>query len=294
MSANQAPLRAADCASAGTAYPPISTPTILPPSNPCIYGYTSGALHTTYTLPYNLTTILPHISSFGNIDWTGQIDPDTSSVALNGTDNEPGTARAYTLADGARLVETLLSYSSSPASQGTSSSGSSAAQLVEVHSIAHLYQPLDRDATNVSLTSDSVEYAAPNGTFGFYAARDAMRVSGACGSSSSSSAGQAAAATTFDFSADFCATDADAAARWFRARHLNAMATLGRMLGGAGENVTDCASLDAAGGGDGGSAGSAAESSPSSAASHQQIRMSMGTAVGLVLAACMAFAALMA
>ncbi|KAL1643333.1 hypothetical protein SLS58_005004 [Diplodia intermedia] len=262
MSGNQAPLRAAGCASAGTAYPPITTPTIVPPSNPCIFGYTAGTLQSTYTLPSNLTAVLPLISSFGNIAWTGLIDPSASSAVLNGTDNEPGTARSYTLADGATLVETLLDYSSSPAS----SSGS--AQLVEIHSIAHLYQPLDRGATNVSLTSESVQYAPPNGTFGFYAARDGMRVAGACGG------GQAGAATTFDFSAEFCATDAAAAARWFRSRNLNAMATLGRMLGTGAENVTDCASLAAGGGG--GSVGSADE--PSSAASHQQIRMSMGTA----------------
>ncbi|GME54678.1 hypothetical protein GTA08_BOTSDO02424 [Neofusicoccum parvum] len=278
MSGPQAPLRASECASAGTAYPPISTPTIIPPSNPCITGYTAGSRLTIYTLPYNLSSILPLISSFRDISWTGQIDPSAassstatnpSSVPLNGTDDQPGTARTYTLADGARIVETLLERSAPTTPTGNG-------QYVEVHNIAPLYQPLDPDAANVNLTSDSVQYGPPNGTFGVYAARDALAVAPAC----------AGAAATFNFSAAFCATNASAAAAWFRARDFAAMAALGRRLGGGAQNVTNCADVQGGGGGGG-------EPTPS-AASHQQSRMSMGTAVSLVLAGCIAFAALMA
>lgn len=279
MSAHQAPLRASECASAGSAYPPISTPTIVPPSNPCITGYTAGTRLTIYTLPYNFSSVLPLISSFRDISWTGLLEPaappattadDPNSVPLNGTNNEPGTARSYRLSDGAKLVETLLEYSSPTDADGSG-------QLVEVHNIAPLYQPLDPGAVNVSLTSNSVQYGPPNGTFGFYAARDGMHVSSACDG----------AATYFNLTAEFCATNVSAAERWLRSRDFEAMGTLGRTLGSGGQNVTNCADLAGGGGGSG-------EPTPSSAASHQQVRMSMGTAASLVLAACIAFAALMA
>ncbi|KAH7060497.1 hypothetical protein B0J12DRAFT_649145 [Macrophomina phaseolina] len=279
MSGGQAPLRASECASAGTAYPPVSTPTILPPSNPCITGYTAGSRLTIYTLPYNFSSVLPLISSFRDISWTGLLGSgapsattadDPESVPLNGTNNEPRTARSYALADGAKLVETLLEYSFPTDTDGSGI-------FVEVHSIAPLYQPLNPQAANTSLTSNSVEYGPSNGTFGFYAAHDGMRVSSACDGT----------ATYFNLTAEFCATNVSAAERWFRSRDFNAMGTLGRTLGGGGQNVTNCADLAGGGGGSG-------EPTPSSAASHQQIRMSMGTAVSLVLAACIAFAALMA
>lgn len=287
MLADQQALGVTECAQAGTSYPPISTPTVIPPAGAtCITGYTPGTRHSTYTLPYNLTSILPLISSFADISWTGaQLHDDavSASVALNGTNNEPGTARTYTLADGATVVETLVEYT-----LPSHSNANGDQHYLEVHSIAPLHHPLDPDdilpPTN-SLSTQSDD-DAPNGTFGLYSAHDGTRAASSCGG----------AATTFNLTATFCATNVSAAERWFRARDADAMGVLGRRLSddgssnGAGD-VTDCADVVVATGGAAG--GSGAAPTPSTA-SHQQTRMTMGTAVSLVLGACMAFAALMA
>ena len=58
------------------------------------------------TVPYPPARVVEIIGDFQNLTWSGS-PPDT--VTLNGTDNQVGTARAYTLS-GLDVVETLSEY----------------------------------------------------------------------------------------------------------------------------------------------------------------------------------------
>lgn len=125
------------------------------------------------------------------------------TVSLNGTDNTVGTARTYDTA-GAHVIETILEYSK-PAAPGP---------YVEVHNTALLTVP-----------------AADNLTF--YIPFDGTVVKSVCDGK----------ASQFNFTANFCASNATAAAGVLHMLHLNDAITVGRFLGGM--NFTSCAALGA-------------------------------------------------
>ncbi|KAF2088064.1 hypothetical protein K490DRAFT_56090 [Saccharata proteae CBS 121410] len=128
-------------------YPPITTPTMIPPSDPCSDGYMSGRSEVLWNLPNTYQDVLSVIGSYQNLTWSGN-PPDT--VTLNGTDNTVGTARVYNTA-GAHVIETILVYQK-PVD----------GPYVEIHSVAPLTVP---SAGNVS----------------FYAAFDGTTVTPICG-----------------------------------------------------------------------------------------------------------------
>lgn len=141
-------------------------------------------------------------------------NPD-STVTLNGTDNTVGTARTYNTA-GAHVIETILSYSKPPAP----------GPYVEVHNTALLTVPVPaaRDLQ-------------------FYIPFDGTVVSSVCDG----------AASRFNFTAHYCASDATLAGSVLHMLHLTDAQTVGQFLGG--QNFTSCAALGAAGAGNATGAG---------------------------------------
>lgn len=123
------------------------------------------------------------------------------TVTLNGTDNTVGTARTYDLA-GAHVIETILTYDSPPGGP-----------YYENHNVALLTVPL------------------PGGNFSAYLPLDATTVTSVCDGR----------ATSFNFTANFCATNVTAAAGTLHLLHSTDAMTVGKFLGG--QNFTSCEAL---------------------------------------------------
>lgn len=126
-----------------------------------------------------------------------------NTVTLNGTDNTVGTARTYDTA-GAHVIETILTYSSPPGGP-----------YYEDHNTALLTVPL------------------PTGNLSFYIPNDATTVMSICDGK----------ATSFNFTANFCATNATAAGPLLTLLHTTDAMTVGKFLGGM--NFTSCEALSA-------------------------------------------------
>lgn len=125
-----------------------------------------------------------------------------NTVTLNGSDNTVGTARTYDLA-GAHVIETLLTYDSPPGGP-----------YYENHNVALLTIPL------------------PTGNISVYFPLDATTVTSTCGGK----------ATSFNFTANFCATNATAFAGVLHLLHSTDAITVGKFLGG--QNFTSCDALN--------------------------------------------------
>lgn len=129
-----------------------------------------------------------------------------NTVTLNGTNNTPGTARTYDTV-GAHIIETILSYSSPP----------SPGPYDEVHNTALVTIP-------------------SFGNISFYIPFDGTIVSSTCGG----------LASTFNFTAHFCANNATVAGALLHAVHSADALMVGKLLGG--RNFSTCAALVAGSG----------------------------------------------
>jgi hypothetical protein len=141
------------------------------------------------------------IGSFRNITWSGS---PYDTVSLNGTDNTVGTARTYDIL-GAHVVETIILYSKPPNGP-----------YDEVHA---LNLP---PAAPVTLPSYNIS---------FYGDYDGTTAVEACGG----------LVSTFNFTVDFCATNATLGAALLHSIHLSDAQTVGKFLGG--QNFTTCEAL---------------------------------------------------
>ncbi|KAK8163086.1 hypothetical protein IWX90DRAFT_416273 [Phyllosticta citrichinensis] len=175
------PANASYCSSLGTPYPPISpSPAIIPtfPDGGCAPNMSPGTMTLLYRLPHPLSAVLPLLPSFGgSVPATaGELNAaDVASVALNGSDSAPGTARRYTGdggdAEGNFFVDTLTEWQA----PRHGDQGAGQTPLVVVYSVAPM-------SLNVSALVSPT--SPPSSLTGVAASGNA-----AAGSSSSSSSG---------------------------------------------------------------------------------------------------------
>jgi hypothetical protein len=142
------------------------------------------------------------IGSFRNITWSG---PPYNTVSLNGTDNTVGTARTYDIL-GAYVVETITLYSKPP----------NGALRRSPHA-----QHASGSTLSICRLTTSASTATTTGT----------TVVETCGG----------LASTFNFTVDFCATNATLGAALLHTIHLSDAQTVGKFLGG--QNFTTCEAL---------------------------------------------------
>lgn len=170
----------------------------------CSAPYLPGHDEVLYTVPYTYAQVLSIIGSYRNLTWSG--NPE-NTVTLNGTDNTVGTARTYDLA-GAHVIETLLTYDSPPGGP-----------YYENHNVALLTIPRPADQ---------------GGNVNVYFPLDATTVVSTCDGR----------ATSFNFTASFCADNVTAATAIIHLLHSTDAITVGKFLGG--ENFTSCEALGGA------------------------------------------------
>ena len=179
------------------AFPDVSVP------SQCTAGFTAGSDTVLLTVPYPPAAVLDVVADFQNLTWSGN---PPSTVTLNGTDNQPGTAREYSL-DGLTVVETLLQYYRPPLScRGFPNTPPPPpfpfdTTYVEAHNTAQV----DYDGNNVYLPFDGLS------------ARSTCRGN----------------ATVLNYTTQFCANDAPSAQSQLHTVHTQDLQNVQAMLGNA-------------------------------------------------------------
>lgn len=190
-----------------TAYAQNTSTITIPATNGSIptggqNGCAPGYYPGTDTVLYTLPYTYPQVLSIiGNYTNLTWSRSPPNSVTSNSTSWIPGTARFYTLV-GATIIETITEYSKPANDTGP---------YIEIHTLA----PFTTAAAKISLYSD---YDAQNWT-------------SVCDGK----------ATTTNFTINFCATNASAAAALLHSIHLRDVQTVGTFLGV--QNFTTCKAL---------------------------------------------------
>ncbi|USW58459.1 hypothetical protein Slin15195_G117780 [Septoria linicola] len=167
----------------------------------CEGNFTAGTNEVLYTLPYSYDQVLSIIGNYSNLTWAGV--PELAK--LNGTDNEVGTARTWSLM-GLTAIETILSISIPP----------SPGPYYEVHNTALGTIPDPTDpSTNIS----------------FYIPQDYTTVTSLCSGK----------ASQLNYTAEFCATNVPVANGLLGQIHESWGPMIGQLLGGM--NYTSCEDL---------------------------------------------------
>ena len=176
----------------------------------CTDGFTSGTDIALLTIPYPPSDVISIVGDFSNLTWSGT---DPSNIELNGTDNEPGTARQYTLM-GLNVIETLFEY-----------------YRPELHrSDDAMY--LDTKYSSDVAYAEAHNFAQVNsGGNNVYIPFDGLTVQSTCGGR----------ASTMNYTAAFCANDAGTAQSQLHALHMQDLQNVKVMLGN--NTFTDCESL---------------------------------------------------
>lgn len=264
------------CSSLGTPYPPITAPPAIIPTFPdggCAPNMSPGNMTLLYRLPHPLSAVLPLLPSFGGSVPATAGELNASSVALNGTDSAPGTARRYTGdggdAEANYFVDTLTEWQS----PRHGDQGAGQTPLVIVYSVAPMTLNVSALVTASSppsaLSGVAAAAGAGAGAIGSAAIAAAGGVDAAAAllSNADSSArpdpyrpfpdepviGVYAAAhalvvapdcqgpgsSLWNYTVRFCATNAATAARWFRERSERGVRAVGAQLGGGHGDVLD-------------------------------------------------------
>jgi hypothetical protein len=163
-------------------------------------GCNAGFYPGTDTLIFTIPYTYPQVMSIiGDYQNLTWSGSPAGSVTLNGTDNTVGTTRTYNL-DGAHIVETITTYSKPPNGP-----------YVEIHTVEPLIIP------------------APSGNVSLYADYDGITVTTICNG----------AASTFNFTTNFCASNATVAKAILHLLHITNAQNVGTLLGG--QNFSSCA-----------------------------------------------------
>ena len=179
----------------------------------CVGGYSAGTDTVIYNVPYTYTQVMSIIGSFKNLTWSG--NPDNTVIAMY-TKLEGGLIPGQVTLNGTNnQVGTARTYTTAGAyvvETITVYDKPAAGPYDEVHTLAPLSIPI----ANLS----------------FYSAYDGTVVTPICGGTSSQ----------FNFTINFCATNATLAASVLHMIHLTDATTVGVILGN--HNFTSCAATN--------------------------------------------------
>ena len=179
----------------------------------CVGGYSAGTDTVIYNVPYTYAQVMSIIGSFKNLTWSG--NPDNTVIIMHKA-SEGGLISAQVTLNGTNnQIGTARTYTTAGAyvvETITVYDKPAAGPYNEVHTLA----PLSIPAANLS----------------FYSAYDGTVVNPICGGT----------ASQFNFTINFCATNATLAASVLHMIHLTDATTVGVFLGN--QNFTSCAAIN--------------------------------------------------
>ena len=175
-------------------------------ANGCAAGYEPGTDTVLFTVPYTYTQVLSIIGNYTNLTWSGSPDNSVTTNCSSALSNNAWVPGCARTYDVAGAhVIETITVYDKPAT----------GPYVEVHTLAPL--------------------SIPSAGLLFYGDYDAQLWQPICGG----------AATTTNFTINFCANNATAAAAVLHGLHLTDAQTVGKFLGG--QNFTSCAALNGTG-----------------------------------------------
>ncbi|GIZ49169.1 hypothetical protein CKM354_001220400 [Cercospora kikuchii] len=163
----------------------------------CSNGFESRSDTVFLALPYPYDAVIPLVSDFNNLSWA-----NISPVTLNGTNNTPGTARAFSFG-GADFIQTLLSYDKPP----------SPGPFVEVHNSAPV---------TLSIPPEQVETAGGKTNFTLWLDSLRFEVEGVC----------EGRASQVNWTVSLCSDGPDVAKGMLHMVHTGFVENVGKLLGG--------------------------------------------------------------